>query len=26
VAYRHKLLTSLNALGRHQTPWQAQAA
>jgi transposase len=26
VACRHKLLTILNAMVRHQTPWQAQAA
>jgi transposase len=26
VAGRHKLLTILNAMVRHQTPWQAQAA
>ena len=26
VACRHKLLTLLNAMVRHQTPWQAQAA
>ena len=26
VACRHKVLTLLNAMVRHQTPWQAQAA
>ena len=26
VACRHKLLTILNAMRKHQTPWQAQAA
>jgi transposase len=26
VACRHKLLTILNAMLKHQTPWQAQAA
>jgi transposase len=26
VACMHKLLTILNAMVRHQTPWQAQAA